>query len=122
MTFFAALIAAAIASPEARFATVPRSLFDGADCRMIAAAHTTPPGKTVRAALNAALERLLAEDERTILLGEDLHDPYGGAFKVTAGLSTRYPGPGDLHADQRGGADRLRRSVWRSPAGGRSSR
>jgi 2-oxoisovalerate dehydrogenase E1 component len=26
-----------------------------------------------------------------ILLGEDLHDPYGGAFKVTAGLSTEFP-------------------------------
>ena len=27
-----------------------------------------------------------------IVLGEDLHDPYGGAFKVTAGLSTEFPG------------------------------
>ena len=27
-----------------------------------------------------------------MLLGEDLHDPYGGAFKVTAGLSTAFPG------------------------------
>ena len=27
-----------------------------------------------------------------ILLGEDLHDPYGGAFKVTAGLSTDFEG------------------------------
>jgi 2-oxoisovalerate dehydrogenase E1 component len=26
------------------------------------------------------------------VLGEDLHDPYGGAFKVTAGLSTAFPG------------------------------
>ncbi len=26
------------------------------------------------------------------LLGEDLHDPYGGAFKVTQGLSTDFPG------------------------------
>jgi 2-oxoisovalerate dehydrogenase E1 component len=25
------------------------------------------------------------------LLGEDLHDPYGGAFKVTTGLSTDFP-------------------------------
>jgi 2-oxoisovalerate dehydrogenase E1 component len=30
-------------------------------------------------------------DERTILIGEDLLDPYGGAFKVTKGLSTAYP-------------------------------
>ncbi len=89
--FFAALAEAAYASPEARFTTVPQSLFDGARLPNDAAAHTTPPGKTVRAALNAALERLLTEDPRTILLGEDLHDPYGGAFKVTAGLSTRFP-------------------------------
>ena len=33
---------------------------------------------------------MLARDERVILLGEDLHDPYGGAFKVTAGLSTEF--------------------------------
>jgi 2-oxoisovalerate dehydrogenase E1 component len=26
-----------------------------------------------------------------VLLGEDLHDPYGGAFKVTTGLSTQFP-------------------------------
>jgi pyruvate/2-oxoglutarate/acetoin dehydrogenase E1 component len=30
-------------------------------------------------------------DERVFLLGEDLLDPYGGAFKVTRGLSTRFP-------------------------------
>ena len=39
-------------------------------------------------ALRAALE----EDDRVILLGEDLVDPYGGAFKVTRGLSTDFPG------------------------------
>ena len=46
----------------------------------------------VRSSLNEALRRLLTRDERVILLGEDLHDPYGGAFKVTAGLSTAVPG------------------------------
>jgi len=35
---------------------------------------------------------LLSTDPNVLLLGEDLHDPYGGAFKVTAGLSTRFPG------------------------------
>jgi pyruvate/2-oxoglutarate/acetoin dehydrogenase E1 component len=30
-------------------------------------------------------------DERVYLLGEDLLDPYGGAFKVTRGLSTQFP-------------------------------
>jgi pyruvate/2-oxoglutarate/acetoin dehydrogenase E1 component len=31
-------------------------------------------------------------NERVFLLGEDLLDPYGGAFKVTSGLSTAFPG------------------------------
>ena len=50
------------------------------------------PGITARECLNRALQRLLENDPLTLLLGEDLHDPYGGAFKVTAGLSTAYPG------------------------------
>jgi 2-oxoisovalerate dehydrogenase E1 component len=45
----------------------------------------------VRAQLNAALHELLAEDPDVILLGEDMHEPYGGAFKVTQGLSAKYP-------------------------------
>lgn len=44
----------------------------------------------VRMALNDALQKLLEHDENVVLLGEDLHDPYGGAFKVTAGLSEKY--------------------------------
>jgi pyruvate/2-oxoglutarate/acetoin dehydrogenase E1 component len=47
--------------------------------------------QTVLAALNAALHQSMEGDERVILLGEDLLDPYGGAFKVTQGLSTAYP-------------------------------
>lgn len=41
--------------------------------------------------LNRSLHELFAEDERVFLIGEDLHDPYGGAFKVSKGLSTAYP-------------------------------
>lgn len=89
--FVAAVAAVAAASPEAT-AQVPSRLF--------AAAPALPPpvpapetaGRTVRAALNAALDRLLRADARVLLLGEDLHDPYGGAFKVTAGLSQRHAG------------------------------
>jgi 2-oxoisovalerate dehydrogenase E1 component len=47
---------------------------------------------TVRSSLNSALASLLAGNPEVLLLGEDLHDPYGGAFKVTAGLSTRFAG------------------------------
>jgi pyruvate/2-oxoglutarate/acetoin dehydrogenase E1 component len=43
-------------------------------------------------AMGDALRAVLKEDERVILLGEDLADPYGGAFKVTRGLSTDFPG------------------------------
>jgi pyruvate/2-oxoglutarate/acetoin dehydrogenase E1 component len=46
---------------------------------------------SVLSSLNTALNRLLEDDPRVVLLGEDLLDPYGGAFKVTRGLSTRYP-------------------------------
>jgi len=46
---------------------------------------------TVLASLNAGLRAALAADERVIVLGEDVLDPYGGAFKVTRGLSTEFP-------------------------------
>jgi 2-oxoisovalerate dehydrogenase E1 component len=42
-------------------------------------------------ALNAALHEIFEQDERVYLLGEDLLDPYGGAFKISQGLSTRWP-------------------------------
>jgi pyruvate/2-oxoglutarate/acetoin dehydrogenase E1 component/pyruvate/2-oxoglutarate dehydrogenase complex dihydrolipoamide acyltransferase (E2) component len=42
--------------------------------------------------LNRALHSLFDRDDRMYLLGQDLADPYGGAFGVTKGLSTRYPG------------------------------
>lgn len=38
------------------------------------------------------LEALLARDPRAIVFGEDVESPYGGAFKVTAGLSDAFPG------------------------------
>ncbi len=46
---------------------------------------------TVLDSLNAGLHQAFTADERVYLLGEDLLDPYGGAFKVTRGLSTAYP-------------------------------
>jgi pyruvate/2-oxoglutarate/acetoin dehydrogenase E1 component len=41
--------------------------------------------------LNEALHELFAERDDVYLLGEDVLDPYGGAFKVTQGLSDRFP-------------------------------
>ncbi|MCS6992898.1 MAG: thiamine pyrophosphate-dependent enzyme [Anaerolineales bacterium] len=46
---------------------------------------------TVLERLNAALHMALENDPRVYVLGEDILDPYGGAFKVTRGLSTRFP-------------------------------
>jgi pyruvate/2-oxoglutarate/acetoin dehydrogenase E1 component len=49
------------------------------------------PTTTVLDALNAALQRAFATDKRVYLLGEDVLDPYGGAFKVVRGISSAYP-------------------------------
>lgn len=40
--------------------------------------------------LNRALHELFERDDRIYILGQDIADPYGGAFGVTKGLSTRY--------------------------------
>lgn len=42
-------------------------------------------------AINASLAALMAEDPRVVILGEDVCDPYGGAFKATQGLSSAHP-------------------------------
>lgn len=46
---------------------------------------------TVGRAIRAGLERKLESDPTVVLLGEDIRDPYGGAFRVTQGLSTKFP-------------------------------
>ncbi|MBE2271025.1 MAG: alpha-ketoacid dehydrogenase subunit beta [Anaerolinea sp.] len=46
---------------------------------------------TYLASLQSAIRDLLAADERVCVLGEDILDPYGGAFKVTQGASTTAP-------------------------------
>lgn len=47
--------------------------------------------ETVLNSLNTGLHQAMAADERVILMGEDVLDPYGGAFKVTQGLSSAFP-------------------------------
>jgi 2-oxoisovalerate dehydrogenase E1 component len=49
------------------------------------------PSSSVLQSINAALHRALSQDERVIVMGEDILDPYGGAFKVTQGLSDAFP-------------------------------
>ncbi len=46
---------------------------------------------SVLESLNSALHRAFADNSNVYLIGEDVLDPYGGAFKVTRGLSTSYP-------------------------------
>lgn len=46
---------------------------------------------TVLDLLNRAMIEALRLDESVYLLGEDILDPYGGAFKVTRGCSTAFP-------------------------------
>ena len=41
--------------------------------------------------LNRALHAIMTECPEAFLIGEDLIDPYGGAFKVSRGLSTEFP-------------------------------
>ncbi len=45
----------------------------------------------VVANLNQAHHSLMEKDEDVFLIGEDVLDPYGGAFKVSKGLSTAFP-------------------------------
>ena len=45
---------------------------------------------TVLDSLNAGLRQALDDNPQVILLGEDILDPYGGSFKVTRGLSSRF--------------------------------
>src|SRR4051794_4927207 len=56
-------------------------------------ALASPGSETVSVvqSLNQALHELMDADEEVIVIGEDLLDPYGGAFKVTRGLSTKHP-------------------------------
>jgi 2-oxoisovalerate dehydrogenase E1 component len=92
--FIADIETRADGAPEAFDTAVPQHIFQShakPGKAAVSAAATQPP-RTVRAELNAALGHLLATSQDIVLLGEDLHDPYGGAFKVTAGLSTAFPG------------------------------
>ena len=45
----------------------------------------------VVAAVREALRDALEADPKVVLIGEDIESPYGGAFKVTAGLSDSHP-------------------------------
>ena len=41
--------------------------------------------------INNSLHEMMSVNPNIVMIGEDLKDPYGGAFKVSKGLSTKYP-------------------------------
>ena len=41
--------------------------------------------------LNESFHNILRKNDDVIFIGEDILDPYGGAFKVSKGLSTKFP-------------------------------
>jgi 2-oxoisovalerate dehydrogenase E1 component len=92
--YVAAVRHAAVQSATARFASPPVHVFGNCSEAPGPARLLTGVARAsnVRSALNASLRWLLTTHEKVLLLGEDLHDPYGGAFKVTAGLSSEFPG------------------------------
>ncbi|MBL8066885.1 MAG: 2-oxoisovalerate dehydrogenase [Armatimonadetes bacterium] len=55
----------------------------------------TPPistgNQTMVEAINTTLEKGLAGDPDIVFFGEDIEDPKGGVFKLTEGLSDKYP-------------------------------
>ena len=94
-TFIREVEAVATASPEACFEDPPSHIFSGTGAEAEYPDTTSfkaGQGENVRTHLNRALHHMLESSDKTIVLGEDLHDPYGGAFKVTEGLSSKFSG------------------------------
>ena len=82
----------AVESPFAKTPIALKNIFRPAAETPRRSMKVSPAGGNVRRSLNDSLRRMLQEVPEVILLGEDMHDPYGGAFKVTAGLSTDFSG------------------------------
>lgn len=47
--------------------------------------------ETYLSSLQRGLHSIFQQNGQVVMLGEDITDPYGGAFKVSKGLSSRYP-------------------------------
>ena len=43
-----------------------------------------------RSTINKALRQLMTEENKVILLGQSIRDPFGGAFKITRGLTKQF--------------------------------
>lgn len=66
----------------------------GAECRSGVTWSTSEirEGERAVAHIRHSLQENMERDPRIFLLGEDIESPYGGAFKVTKGLSEMFPG------------------------------
>ncbi|HTL53131.1 MAG TPA: thiamine pyrophosphate-dependent enzyme [Planctomycetota bacterium] len=103
--------AAAVARAEKRIADAaakadqapPGSLIDQPVIAWVKDAAARPTGfrhalpaqneiVTYAKSIARGIGELLAQDDRVYLIGEDIADPYGGAFRLSQGLSTQYPG------------------------------
>lgn len=83
---------------ESQKAESMRQTLDGwaIDKRATASSSLGPPPAFSRETtlvehLRSTFSLLMAERPEIIFLGEDIRDPYGGAFKATKGLSTAFP-------------------------------
>lgn len=63
-----------------------------AECAVTWSETAFTGGERVAARIYAGLKDALENDERVLLMGEDIEGPYGGAFKVTKDLSLLFPG------------------------------
>lgn len=93
-----AACARALAAPDPHLpprvappAVAPGSAFKTDDDDRATTALRSQSGKTVLEQLNGALHRIFEQRNKAVLIGEDVLDPYGGAFKVTRGLHTAHP-------------------------------
>ncbi|QCP50853.1 pyruvate dehydrogenase [Trinickia violacea] len=50
-----------------------------------------PERSRVVSELNKVLDGMMSESDKVLIFGEDVLSPYGGAFKVTKGLSEKFP-------------------------------
>ncbi len=88
-----------VAAPDPEPGGVSDALFPPVDAEALRGLDRPPPGAVSKrdggldmaAAINRALEVSLESDPRVRLFGEDIEDPKGGVFGLTAGLSGKHP-------------------------------
>lgn len=84
------VVSQALNAPYPESSRAPIEVKTQADVRWKPA--TFPSSDRAVASIRDSLRRNMQRDARIVLLGEDIESPYGGAFKVTKGLSEEFPG------------------------------